>query len=189
MFFSKDNRLLNTWSIFKNIFMLWYHTTIPNIPTSISYGNIHVWHDLFSHVGWFHDLEYVNYIPWALEQAKIFFIVHCIHPELENLGGFIFPTPCVGSNVHLNTISKKHCSSQYYCFKILCKAKLSLKIPMLFTTFLLFIICNGQCPGCFWAQSVKIPVILNPTNHMLTSSARALFIWGILFYRFFYNDR
>ena len=39
------------------------------------------------------------------------------------------------------------------------------------------------CPGIFWAQLVKILVILNPTGYRLTSSGFALFIWGI-FYRF-----
>ena len=46
----------------------------------------------------------------------------------------------------------------------------------------------NQCPGSFWAESVKILVILNPTSYMLAASGFAFFIWGI-FYRFLYNDR
>lgn len=33
LFFSMDNKLLDTSSISMNILMLWYHNPIPNVPT------------------------------------------------------------------------------------------------------------------------------------------------------------
>ena len=41
-----------------------------------------------------------------------------------------------------------------------------------------------QCLEKFWAKSVKILLILNPTGYMLTSSDYALLILSIFFYRF-----
>ena len=70
-----------------------------------------------------------------LEQIKNFFYYPYIQAELGNLGGVILLALCTGIIFHPMNIHKKHCS---FHPKITIIVALSLKIPTLFTIFLLF---------------------------------------------------
>ena len=88
----------------------------------------------------FMTLEYVDYISWALNKVRIYIYYLYIHVELGNLGGVILLALCAIIIVHPGNVCRKRCSSQYYSLNILFMASLTLKIPTLFTIFLIFIL-------------------------------------------------
>ena len=92
---------------------------------------------LFNHVIQFQDLGVCQaYFVGPHIKHEHLFIIHTYRLTLENLGG-VLPVLFIRIFGHPGNIKREHCSSCYYSLKILFIATLSLKLPTLFTIFLL----------------------------------------------------
>ena len=84
-------------------------------------------------------LYYINYIAWAPpKNYEYLFNIHTFKLNLKFWVELYSPALCVGINIYPWNIHKENCPSQYYYLKLPLITTLSLKIPTLFTIFLLF---------------------------------------------------
>ena len=127
-------------------------------------------------MGQFHDLGIYKlcYVPPPQDKLGLFVYYSYIHVELGNLGGVILPVLCARSVIHLMTTRKKHYSSQCYSFNILLIATMSLKIPKLFTTFLLFnlTLFFNHIGVNFFLFSKFLTMKIKPWRHMSNATCR-----------------